>query len=284
MKKDTKKIVAEIILILLACISNNELLFALLWVLLHEVAHMLIALKFGCKFHNLEVHIFGVKAELSDIDALKDNEKILVYLAGVILNIVAALLFYLLYRIYPWEFLIISARLNIGLAFFNLLPAYPLDGSRIFEIILSKKYIYKKSQKIIIYTSYIIAIVFVLTDIYIYYWFKKINFTMLIAALIIFYITQLERKTYMYITMGNIIKKRKRLLKNKYIENKTISVYYNQGLINVLSLVDRNKFNTFYILDDDLHLIYILNEDELIEALKIYGNISIIEYIKKINK
>lgn len=83
----------------------------------------------------------------------------------------------------------------------------------------------------------------------------------------------------MYITMGNIVKKRKRLLKNKYIENKTISVYYNQGLVNVLSLVDRNKFNTFYILDDDMHLIYILNEDELIEALKVYGNIPLIEYI-----
>lgn len=279
MKKDTKKILAEIILILLACIRNNILLLALLWVLLHEFAHMLIALKFGCKFHKLEIHIFGVRAELSDVDVLRDNEKILVYLAGVMLNIIIAVLFYYLYSIYPWEFLKTSAKLNIGLAFFNLLPAYPLDGSRIFEIILSKKYIFKKSQKIIIYTSYIIAIIFILTDIYIYFWFKKINISMFIAALIILYITQIERKTYMYITMGNIVKKRKRLLKNKYIENKTISVYYNQGLVNVLSLVDRNKFNTFYILDDDMHLIYILNEDELIEALKVYGNIPLIEYI-----
>lgn len=284
MKKDTKKIVAEITLILLACIRNNMLLFALLWVLLHEVAHMFIALKYGCKFHKLEIHIFGVKAELSEINSLKDNEKIIVYLAGVMLNIIIAVLFYLFYLNYTWEFLITSAKLNIGLAFFNLLPAYPLDGSRIFEIILSKKYIFKKSQKIIICTSYIIAMVFILTDIYIYFWFKKINISMLIAALIIFYITQIERKTYMYITMGNIIKKRKRLLKNKYIENKTISVYYNQGLVNVLSLVDRNKFNTFYVLDDDMHLIYILNEDELIEALKAYGNILIYEYIEMINK
>ena len=84
----------------------------------------------------------------------------------------------------------------------------------------------------------------------------------------------------MYITMGNIVKKRRKLLKDNYIENKNISVYYKQGLVNVLALVDRNKFNTFYILDDDMKLIYILYEDELIEALKSYGNMTVEEYIK----
>ena len=85
----------------------------------------------------------------------------------------------------------------------------------------------------------------------------------------------------MYITMGNIVKKRNKILKNKYIENKTISVYYKQGLVNVLALVDRNKCNTFYILDDDMKLIYILNEDELIDALKSYGNMTLEEYVNQ---
>ena len=85
----------------------------------------------------------------------------------------------------------------------------------------------------------------------------------------------------MYITMGNIVKKRRKLLKDNYIENKNISVYYKQGLVNVLALVDRNKFNTFYILNDDMKLIYILYEDELIEALKSYGNMTLEEYVNK---
>ena len=103
---------------------------------------------------------------------------------------------------------------------------------------------------------------------------------MIIGAIIIIYITRMEAHTSMYITMGNIVKKRKKLLKDNYIENKSISVYYKQGLVNVLALVDRNKFNTFYILDDDMKLIYILYEDELIEALKCYGNMTLEEYIK----
>ncbi|MGL5085820.1 MAG: peptidase M50, partial [Clostridium sp.] len=111
----------------------------------------------------------------------------------------------------------------------------------------------------------------------------KLNISMVIAGIIIGYITKCERRDTMYIIMGNIVKKRKSLIKNSYIENKTISIYYKMGLVNVLGLVDRNKFNAFYVLDEEMKLIYILNEDELIEALKIYGNLTVEEYIKAKN-
>ena len=78
--------------------------------------------------------------------------------------------------------------------------------------------------------------------------------------------------------MRNIFVKRNKLLRNKYIENKSISVYYKLGLINVMAIIDKNRFNSFYILDDDLKLLFIMHEDELIEALKLYGNITLEEY------
>ena len=55
--------------------------------------------------------------------------------------------------------------------------------------------------------------------------------------------------------MGDIYKKLTRLKRYGYIENKNISVYYKKGLVNVLALVDKNKFNTFYVLDDNIKLI-----------------------------
>ena len=78
--------------------------------------------------------------------------------------------------------------------------------------------------------------------------------------------------------MGNIFVKRNKLLRNKYIENKSISVYYKLGLANVMTIIDKNRFNSFYVLDDDLKLLFIMHEDELIEALKLYGNITLEEY------
>lgn len=281
MKRETKKILAEIILIVLVCSYNKMFIFALIWVFLHEITHILVALKFGCKFYNIEFHIFGMKAELIDIDSLKENQKIIVYLSGALLNIVLAIFFYIINIKYDSSFIETSMNLNIGLAVFNLLPAYPLDGSRILEVILSKKMLFKKAQKIISIVSFSIAALFIIISAIIYIFLHSLNLSMIIGAIIIIYITRMEEHTTMYITMSNVVKKRNKLLKNKYIENKSISVYYKQGLVNVLALVDRNKFNIFYILDDDMKLIYILNEDELIDALKVYGNMTLEEYIKQ---
>ncbi len=281
MKRETKKILAEIILIVLVCSYNKMFIFALIWVFLHEITHILVALKFGCKFYNIEFHIFGMKAELIDIDSLKENQKIIVYLSGALLNIVLAIFFYIINIKYDSSFIETSMNLNIGLAVFNLLPAYPLDGSRILEVILSKRMLFKKAQKIISIVSFSIAALFIIISAIIYIFLHSLNLSMIIGAIIIIYITRMEEHTTMYITMSNVVKKRHKLLKNKYIENKSISVYYKQGLVNVLALVDRNKFNTFYILDDDMKLIYILNEDELIDALKVYGNMTLEEYIKR---
>lgn len=281
MKRETKKILAEIILIVLVCSYNKMFIFALIWVFLHEITHILVALKFGCKFYNIEFHIFGMKAELIDIDSLRENQKIIVYLSGALLNIVLAIFFYIINIKYDSSFIETSMNLNIGLAVFNLLPAYPLDGSRILEVILSKRMLFKKAQKIISIVSFSIAALFIIISAIIYIFLHSLNLSMIIGAIIIIYITRMEEHTTMYITMSNVVKKRNKLLKNKYIENKSISVYYKQGLVNVLALVDRNKFNIFYILDDDMKLIYILNEDELIDALKVYGNMTLEEYIKR---
>jgi len=51
-----------------------------------------------------------------------------------------------------------------------------------------------------------------------------------------------------------------------------------------LTLVDKNKFNSFYVLNEDMELLGILNEDELIKALKDYGNISLEKYMELRNK
>ncbi|MDU5107216.1 site-2 protease family protein [Clostridium sp.] len=281
MNRERKKILAEILLISIVCSYNKMFIFAFIWVFLHEIAHILIAFKYGCKFYNIGFHIFGLNAELSEINTLKDKEKIAVYIAGALFNIISAFALYLISFKYKNIFIDTGISLNIGLAFFNLLPAYPLDGSRILEIVLSKRILFKRAQRIISIISYIIAGLFIISGISIYIFLHSLNFSIIIGAIIIVYITRMEQHTSMYITMGNIVKKRKKLLKDNYIENKSISVYYKQGLVNVLALVDRNKFNTFYILNDDMKLIYILHEDELIEALKSYGNMTVEEYIKR---
>lgn len=286
MKKWHIVLILELSLLMWFIDFKSYVLISFLWVILHEAAHIIAAAKFGCSFNNLNINIFGIKAELNNIDELTEKRKLIVYLAGPLFNIFMSVIMYSIYNYYDFQFIKTSIMINLCLGIFNLLPAYPLDGSRICEILLSKKFLYKKSKKITEIFSFIISgILFVVFSMMLF--LHKVNISLFLAVILITYTTFLERDKTMYIIMGDMISKGRKLKKHSYIENKTISVYYKKGLVNVLTLVDKNKFNSFYILNEDMELLGILNEDELIKALKDHGNISLEKYIelrKKMSK
>ena len=281
MEKFIKIILAPILLFCILISINKSIIISFICIIVHELSHIIVAKCFGSKFNNFEVHIFGARVELMELDELSDKEKLLIYIAGPAMNLFIFIIFYLISINYDDSIFKVVRDVNLGLALFNLLPAYPLDGSRILEIILSKRIIYKKVSKIIAANSYLVAAFFILISIIAPIFTHKYNITLTVAGIIIIYITIKENETKMYIIMGNIFKKRKYLIKNKYLENRCISVYSKQGLVNLMALVDKNRFNTFYILDDDMKILFIMHEDELIEALKLYGNITVEEYYKK---
>jgi stage IV sporulation protein FB len=279
MKKWYMVLILELSILMWLGDYKSYIIISFLWVILHEFAHIVVASKFGCKFNNVNISIFGAKVELSDIDELTERKKIILYLAGPLFNIFMAMLMYYLHDYFKYEFIRNSLAVNLFLGIFNLLPAYPLDGSRICEILLSRKLLYKRSKKITEIFSFIVSgILFLIFNIIMI--LHKVNISLFLAVILIIYATLIEREKTMYIIMGDMIKKVRKLKKHNYIENKFISVYYKKGLVNVLTLVDKNKFNSFYVLNDDMELIGIIHEDELIKALKDYGNITLEEYMK----
>ena len=258
---------------------QSYIIISFLWVTLHEFAHIVVASSFGCKFDNVYISIMGVRAELGDIDELSEKKKIILYSAGPFLNLFMAVVICFFYQYFKFEFIKNSIMVNLSLGVFNLLPAYPLDGARISEILLSKKFLYKEAKKITGIFSFVISVIlfFIFCIIMLLH---KVNISLFFAAMLLTYAALVEREKTMYIIMGDMIKKIRKLKKHHYIENKSISVYYKKGLVNVLTLVDKNKFNTFYVLNDDMELLGIIHEDELIKALKEYGNITLAEYMK----
>jgi stage IV sporulation protein FB len=280
MKKWYMVLIVELsILLWLRDFESYIIVISFLWVILHEFAHIVVASEFKCKFNNINISMLGANAALSDIDELTENRKLILYLSGPFFNIFMATVTFCLYDYFKLEFFKHSVTINLCLGLFNLLPAYPLDGARVSEILLSKKFLYKKSKKITEIFSFIIAgVLFSIFGVMIV--LHKVNLSLFFTIVLITYTTVLEREKTMYIIMGDMIKKVRKLKKHNYIENKSISVYYKKGLVNVLILVDKNKFNSFYILNDDMELIGIIHEDELIKALKNYGNITLEEYMK----
>ncbi len=92
-------------------------------------------------------------------------------LAGPVSNLILALIFLIPaygMQIFVYDnnpmiqaiavFLSSAASLNVGLAVFNLIPVPPLDGSRIFNVIIPSKYYFKIMQ----YERYIVLAIFAL--------------------------------------------------------------------------------------------------------------------------
>lgn len=278
-----KVIVIELMLLVLAISFRSEILIGIISIILHEFTHIFFGNRFGCKLYNLKIGITGANAELSDIEELSENEKLILYLSGPLMNLFLGFILYIIFRLTNIDIFNMACGINLGLFVFNLFPAYPLDGARVLEIILSKYIIYKRSKKVVGILSFFIASILI-GMFFVSILLHKVNISLILISGLIIYSTVLEMKVTMYIVMGDMIRKRRRLKKYDFIENRTVSVYYKNELLNVMRLVDKSKFNVFYILDDELKVLKVISENELLEALKNYGNINLEEYINISNE
>ncbi|MDU2106105.1 site-2 protease family protein [Clostridium sp.] len=283
MDRKRKKLILEFIFLLVICTLNKQMLVGFIWVILHEAVHILVANNFGLRLSSFKIHITGAGTEIDDIDDLSENRKLILYVSGPLFNFVSAMVLIFLKSEYGLN-VESSIWINLGLLLFNMLPAYPLDGVRIYEILLSKKILYKKAKKLLVRASFMVA-AFIMIGFLLTIYIHKVNISLLLASVLLTYTTFLENEKTIYIIMGSIVRKSRRLISDGYIENKSISVYYKRDLIKVLSLVDRNKFNSFFVLDDDMRLLGIIYEDELIKTLKESGNMTLEELlVSKKNK
>nr|WP_275890664.1 site-2 protease family protein [Clostridium perfringens] len=195
------------------------------------------------------------------------------------------MIFFCVYKlILKSEYIYSTYEINLVLFIFNLLPTYPLDGGKILGAILEDKMIFKDVNNILIRISYSFGIAFILLSILGIVILGELNITSILAGIFIIYLSYNERRKVMYIIMGDITKKRERLINKKYIDSRVTSVYCEQDMVNLLRIIDKNRFNIFYVLDEEMNLLYVLRENEIIEILKTIGNINLREYYIKYRK
>ena len=107
----------------------------------------------------------------------------------------------------------------------------------------------------------------------------KNNFSLGVAGIFIIISCIKERERISYIIMGDIIKKRVNFIQRGFIQNHSTSVYFKLDLVSTLALVEKNRYNIFMILDEEMKVMDIIYEDEIIDALKKFGNMTLEEYM-----
>ena len=139
-------------------------------VLLHELGHSIIAIKYKIKVKEINLFIFGGISEISG-EPPKASSEFWIAVAGPIVSFALAGVFYLL-ETYLHIFLLTAlfeylAFINFILAIFNLIPGFPLDGGRVLRAIvwgLTKNF--KKATNVAVTAGRLFGFVFILFGVY----------------------------------------------------------------------------------------------------------------------
>ncbi len=111
-------------------------------VVMHELAHSIVALKYKLSIINITLFIFGGVAQMKG-EPSHPNAEFKIAIAGPMTSFFLAMIFFIMYLLI--ENLIARAlfqylsQVNLILGFFNLIPGFPMDGGRVIRAYIWNK-------------------------------------------------------------------------------------------------------------------------------------------------
>ncbi len=164
-------------------------------VVLHEFGHALTARRFGIKTKDITLFPMGGMARMEKMPE-SPKEEFLVAIAGPLVNVAIAgglfLYMYLSPTVYTMgfpagamtadKFIPALFAVNVIMAVFNLIPAFPMDGGRILRALLSLKLERTRATQIAANLGQFIAILFVLLGLFYNIWLVFIGIFIYLGA------------------------------------------------------------------------------------------------------
>jgi len=149
-------------------------LFLFIFVVFHELAHSVVARYYGIKVRKIVLYPIGGVSEIEEIPDNPSQEwrmavagPLTSLLLGVALLAISLpfspqLLTALLSLSTTGNFLFDLAILNLLLGAFNLIPAFPMDGGRVFRALLAERMKYSDATRYAVYLGRIFGIAMVI--------------------------------------------------------------------------------------------------------------------------
>jgi Zn-dependent protease/predicted transcriptional regulator len=162
------------------------------FVTLHEICHSLVAKSYGIEVREITLLPIGGVASMSSMPE-KPSQEFFISIAGPLFNLIVVAVFYvpiksllgqdiLFYRPFStatWPLTLSYLYwINLILAIFNLIPAFPMDGGRVLRSLLAQKMGYYKATKVAVNLGHIFALIFA--------YFGIIRFNIILIAIAIF--------------------------------------------------------------------------------------------------
>lgn len=187
--------------------QNYYVFLVFLFLLLHEIMHIIVIMYFKIEINKIVLMPLGATIDCK-IENRSLNEELWIYLAGILMNLIIAI--FLVFFNVKWEI----QFLNLSLMAFNLLPIYPLDGYRVFTTI----YAYFSPYKKVLFYPLLFSMSLIMVLLIINLQIKSYNIGVMLFYLFFQNIVALKNKKYRH----EEFLMQKYLHPNHYLKNKEI--------------------------------------------------------------
>lgn len=262
-----------LILLLASIIFNYAYLLILYFIclVLHELAHALVAKRLGYRIGKIKLMASGALLE-AESDEFSFSDEILIAISGPLFNLLFCLVIVVFWWLVPESFNFTQdlCVINLAIFAFNVLPIFPLDGGRILLAVLSKKlerkYATKITKLIAIIISLLMFFVFVVSL------FSMPNFNLAIMSVTLFSQAIAEDKQAVY-RRAYFSKRKVERTKKNGVEVRLLYVNKNMPILKLYRMLDARHYTIFVLVDDNMKQTKLLKEDEVIKSLTNQGGV-----------
>ncbi len=199
------------------------MLYFMLLIFIHEMGHILTSLLFKWKIDKVIILPFGGLTKYDIMINTPLIEDFLVAISGVSIQII---FFITIKNIINYKYF---SFINYFIIIFNLIPIYPLDGSKILNVLLNKITSFKNSNLLTVIISYIFIIVLSIV---------LININKIIILVLIFLFREVDK-----------LYKERNLIFNKFLLERYIKElkFKKEITINNVDKMKKDYRHLFYI-------------------------------------
>ncbi|MCG0275264.1 MAG: site-2 protease family protein [Thermosediminibacteraceae bacterium] len=246
----------------------GEVAAALLALLVHEASHILAARMLGIEVEELELLPFGGRMSIKGLYHYSFEAEVMVILAGPLGNLsLAAMFIALVYQNFlPWDVGYLFIRYQLALGLFNLIPALPLDGGRIFMLWLSQMVSFISAVRIAARIGR--ALAFFLWALF---WVAAIkgnyNMDFLMSGIFLFLAAAEEEKRAPLMFFSYMTRKRENLMRKGFLPVQALVAFAGVPVKQVLYRLNPQNFYLVYVVDRGCRLKKCLTETELFDTI-----------------
>ena len=236
-------------------------LMYVIFILLHEISHYVVAKKLGYLPNKIKLTFFGASLEGDDDFIFSDEIKVV--LAGPIFNFLMCVFCYLMFWFFPESYIYLHDVLtvNLSILIFNILPIFPLDFGRLILACLSIKYDRKIALNIEKAISFSLIIGLFCVFIISFFFEYNFSFGLVVIHLCILFFDSVNGASF----KRNVFLFKKKKYLEKGLSEKVY--YFNQNIshYHLLKKIDSSSIARFVFVDENFNVVSTLNEFELLQ-------------------